>query len=42
LTKRQEQALSKKEKQLSDQSEEITECRRIQEQIFNLSRVRKA
>ena len=37
LTKRQEQALNKKEKQLSDQNEEIKEMKRIQDAIFNLS-----
>lgn len=38
LTKRQEQALAKKEKQLQEQSEEMNSYRAIQEQIFNLSK----
>ena len=37
LTKRQEQALSKKEKQLQDQTEEMKEMKKIQDAIFNLS-----
>eukprot|EP00095_Tigriopus_kingsejongensis_P012541 snap_masked-scaffold262_size232883-processed-gene-1.8 protein:Tk12541 transcript:snap_masked-scaffold262_size232883-processed-gene-1.8-mRNA-1 annotation:"protein cip2a" len=37
LTKRQEQALAKKDKLLADQHDELHEVRRIQEQIFNLS-----
>ena len=40
LSKRQEQALAKKEKQLQDQMDELAECRKIQEQIFNLSKFR--
>lgn len=42
LTKRQEQALAKKDKLLADQNNELSEVRRIQEQIFNLSKVRNA
>ncbi|TRY78689.1 hypothetical protein TCAL_04230 [Tigriopus californicus] len=42
LTKRQEQALAKKDKLLADQNNELSEARRIQEQIFNLSKVRNA
>lgn len=38
LTKRQEQAIAKKEKQLMEQTEEIESIRKIQDQIFNLSR----
>ncbi len=40
LSKRQEQALAKKEKQLQEQSEELAECRKIQEQILNLAKFR--
>lgn len=40
LTKGQEQALSKKDKQLLDNQDELAELRRIHEQIFNLSKLR--
>lgn len=40
LTKGQEQALAKKDKQLQDNQEELGELRRIHEQIFNLSKLR--
>jgi hypothetical protein len=40
LSKRQEQALAKKDKQLQDNTEEINEMRRIHEQIFNLSKLK--
>ena len=38
LTKRQEQALAKKDKMLQENGEELNEMRRIHEQIFNLSK----
>ena len=38
LTKRQEQALTKKDKQIQEQTEEISSFKTIQEQIFNLSK----
>ena len=41
LTKRQEQALTKKEKQIQEQAEEINSFKTIQEQIFNLSKKAK-
>lgn len=41
LTKRQEQALAKKEKQLHDQTEDLEKYKQIQEQIFNLSKLSK-
>ena len=40
LTKRQEQALAKKEKQLMDQQVECQEMKKIQDAIFNLSRAK--
>ena len=40
LSKRQEQALSKKEKQNQDLQEEMKELRRVQDAIFNLSKSR--
>ena len=40
LTKRLEQALAKKEKQLKESEDELKEVRRIQDQIFNLSKSR--
>ncbi len=38
LTKRQEQALAKKEKQLTDQTQEMAQLRKIHDQIFSLSK----
>jgi len=40
LSKRQEQALSKKEKLLQESQEEVKEMRRVQDAIFNLSKAR--
>ena len=40
LTERQEQVLSKKEKQLQDQGEEIKDLKKVQDAIFNLSKTR--
>eukprot|EP00092_Neocalanus_flemingeri_P107418 GFUD01137871.1.p1 GENE.GFUD01137871.1~~GFUD01137871.1.p1 ORF type:complete len:824 (-),score=300.44 GFUD01137871.1:355-2826(-) len=40
LSKRQEQALSKKEKLLQESQEETKEMRRVQDAIFNLSKAR--
>jgi len=40
LSKRQEQALSKKEKLLQESQEETKEMRRVQDAIFNLSKTR--
>jgi len=40
LSKRQEQALSKKEKLLQESQEEVKEMRRVQDAIFNLSKTR--
>jgi len=40
LSKSQEQALAKKEKQIQDNENEMKDLRKIQETIFNLSRVR--
>ena len=42
LSKRQEQALAKKDKQLQDNAEELNDMRRIHEQIFNLSKMKSA
>jgi hypothetical protein len=38
LTKRQEQAIQKKEKQLQEQSDEMNSLKTVQEAIFNLSK----
>lgn len=38
LTKSQQQALIKKDKMLQEQSQELEQVRKIQEQIFNLSK----
>jgi hypothetical protein len=40
LSKRQEQALNKKEKLLQESQAEVTEMRRVQDAIFNLSKTR--
>ena len=40
LWKSQQQVIAKKTQQLADQNEELEECRRVQEQIFNLSKFR--
>ena len=40
MTDRQEQVLSKKEKQIQEQSEEIKDMKRVQDAIFNLSKTR--
>jgi len=40
LSKRQEQALNKKEKLLQEQQDEVKEMRRVQDAIFNLSKTR--
>jgi len=42
LSKRQEQALNKKEKLLQESQEEVKEMRRVQDAIFNLSKTRGA
>ena len=41
LTKRQEQALVKKEKTIQDLTEEVQALKTLQEQIFNLSKMRQ-
>ncbi len=40
VNRRQEQALAKKDKQLQDQTDELDQVRQIQEQIFNLSKLK--
>ena len=40
LTERQEQVLSKKEKQIQEQNEDIKDLKRVQDAIFNLSKNR--
>lgn len=40
LSKRQEQALNKKDKLLQESQEETKEMRRVQDAIFNLSKTR--
>ena len=40
LTKSQEQALAKKEKMIHENEDEIKDLRKLQETIFNLSKVR--
>ncbi len=42
VNRRQEQALAKRDKQLAEQAEELEQARRIQEQIFNLSKLKGA
>ena len=40
LTERQEQVLSKKEKQIQEQNENIKDLKSVQDAIFNLSKNR--
>ena len=40
LTKSQEQALAKKEKMIHENEDEIKDLRKLQETMFNLSKVR--
>lgn len=42
LSNRQQQVIAKKEKQLQEKQDELHEYKRVQEQIFNLSKFSKA
>ncbi len=42
VIRRQEQALAKKDKQLQEQTDELDQMRKVQEQIFNLSKMKSS